>query len=158
MSRFAGQTFRDTYGEQNPVEDVETCIADTLSESVLTKELTRSESAFTLLLHGETIVAYLKTNVGQAQTDTRLPDALEVERIYVDVAQQGRGYGRILLAEAQAQAVALSLRWMWLGVWENNPGAIGFYTREGFEIFDTHVFQFGPQEHRDHMMRRAVML
>jgi len=70
LSRFAGQTFRDTYGEQNPVEDVETCIADTLSESVLTKELTRSESAFTLLLHGETIVAYLKTNVGQAQTDT----------------------------------------------------------------------------------------
>lgn len=43
--------------------------------------------------------------------------------------------------------------YIWLGVWEENPRAISFYKKNGFEAFDNHVFILGNEEQTDILMK-----
>ena len=43
--------------------------------------------------------------------------------------------------------------YVWLGVWEENPRAISFYKKNGFEEFDKHIFKLGNDEQTDIMMK-----
>jgi ribosomal protein S18 acetylase RimI-like enzyme len=47
-------------------------------------------------------------------------------------------------------------RFIWLGVWEKNEKAIGFYIRNGFTVFDRHLFTLGDDVQTDLMMRRDL--
>ena len=48
------------------------------------------------------------------------------------------------------------LKYIWLGVWQENPKAIQFYTKNGFEVFDQHVFKLGDEEQTDFLMRLFI--
>jgi ribosomal protein S18 acetylase RimI-like enzyme len=45
---------------------------------------------------------------------------------------------------------------VWLGVWEHNKKAIGFYRKNGFEVFDHHVFVLGNDHQTDLLMKKTV--
>ncbi|RYY96378.1 MAG: GNAT family N-acetyltransferase, partial [Chitinophagaceae bacterium] len=42
---------------------------------------------------------------------------------------------------------------LWLGVWEENGRAIGFYRKNGFAAFGSHVFRLGTDEQTDILMK-----
>jgi ribosomal protein S18 acetylase RimI-like enzyme len=42
---------------------------------------------------------------------------------------------------------------LWLGVWEKNPKAISFYTKEGFKHFGEHDFLLGDDVQKDHLLK-----
>jgi ribosomal protein S18 acetylase RimI-like enzyme len=80
---------------------------------------------------------------------------LEIERIYVLGQYQSKKVGQLLFEKAIETAKQLSASYIWLGVWEENSRAISFYKRNGFEVFDKHVFKLGEEEQTDLMMKRA---
>jgi ribosomal protein S18 acetylase RimI-like enzyme len=45
---------------------------------------------------------------------------------------------------------------VWLGVWEENHRAIRFYTKNGFVVFDKHVFIMGNDEQTDLLMQLLI--
>jgi ribosomal protein S18 acetylase RimI-like enzyme len=45
---------------------------------------------------------------------------------------------------------------MGLGVWENNPKAIAFYTKWGFENVGVHTFVLGSEEQRDFILLKNI--
>ena len=66
------------------------------------------------------MAGYLKVNEGHAQTEQVVPNALEVERIYLKQAFQHQGLGLVLIKLAEKIAREKEKDNMWLGVWEKN--------------------------------------
>lgn len=59
----------------------------------------------------------------------------------------------MLFDKALEEARKTTCSYVWLGVWENNHRAIKFYSKNGFEKFDTHIFKLGDEEQLDWMMK-----
>ena len=45
---------------------------------------------------------------------------------------------------------------IWLGVWKQNPRAIAFYEKNGFEIFGEQDFILGKDVQQDWLMKRSL--
>lgn len=146
-------TFQEAYAKDNSIESMEQYEAEKLSVQVLAQELAHPHSFFFFLKHNAKPIGYLKLNIKEAQTESLLPDAMEVERIYVQAGWQGKGLGSNLLQEAYHQAQQRGINTIWLGVWEKNPKALAFYRKHGFEEFGRHDFVLGTEAQTDIMMK-----
>jgi len=146
------ETFTDTTSEAN----MQTYLDSSFSYDKLLAELEDPNSQFYFALSEGNVVGYLKLNTGDAQTEHELTEALEIERIYVQAAYHGQKVGQALLNKAFEVANALQCKNIWLGVWENNQRAIRFYTKAGFEVFNSHVFRMGDDEQTDLMMKKQL--
>jgi hypothetical protein len=122
----------------------------------LTEELTDQNSEFYFAELDGKIIGYLKVNVGQSQTEIKDKNALEIERICVLKEFHGKRVGQILYDKAIQLAKEKSVEYVWLGVWEQNPRAIRFYEKNGFEAFDKHIFKLGNDEQTDIMMKLKI--
>lgn len=157
LRNLAEQTFRSTYAHLNDPLHFEEYIAKHFQLSKLKAEWANPNSYFYFALVDGLIGGYLKLNTGDAQTESKLPNALEVERIYVKKTYQGRGVGRYLIQQSQVIALELQLNQIWLGVWEENPKAIRFYEKNGFKKFGKHIFKVGPEEQIDYLMKLELI-
>ncbi|MFN5985877.1 MAG: GNAT family N-acetyltransferase, partial [Chitinophagaceae bacterium] len=76
--------------------------------------------------------------------------------IYVIQEYQGKKAGQQLYEKAIQVAKEKKAKYLWLGVWEENHKAIQFYKKNGFEVFDQHVFVLGDEKQTDLMMRLFI--
>ncbi|WDZ98673.1 GNAT family N-acetyltransferase [Mucilaginibacter sp. SJ] len=150
------QTFSETFSAVNSPEDMAQYLNESLSLSKLSDELNNKSSQFYFAVQGEQVIGYLKLNTGQAQTDVKANDALEIERIYVSQAFLGKNIGKLLYEKAVQIAQQAGARYIWLGVWEKNFRAISFYKKNGFVEFDQHVFMLGTDRQIDIMMKKDL--
>jgi ribosomal protein S18 acetylase RimI-like enzyme len=151
------ETFQDTFGAQNTVENMADYLAEAYTIEKLTRELNDAESFFYFVLLDGEIAGYLKLNIGDAQSENMGPDSLEVERIYVRRAFQRRGLGRVFIEEAIKVAVEAGKRVVWLGVWEHNPNAIAFYEKMNFrKTGASHDFYMATDRQTDILMVRDL--
>lgn len=149
-------TFIETFAASNTQADMNRYLENNLSMAELAGELADPESVFFFALCGDDIVGYLKLNTGNAQTELKDQDGLEIERIYVLQAYQGQKVGQVLYEKAVQVALAQKRAYIWLGVWEHNTKAIGFYNKQGFVAFDQHIFLLGDDEQTDIMMKKVL--
>lgn len=147
------QTFTDTFAQQNSESDMLQYISDNLSREKLTKELNTVNSSFYFLKLNSQIIGYLKLNRGNAQTELKNANALEIERIYIKHEFQGKKFGEILLQKSIEIARTFKLQYIWLAVWEQNLKAIAFYKKHRFLEFDKHTFKLGDDVQLDIMMK-----
>ncbi|KAI7903279.1 acyl-CoA N-acyltransferase [Cokeromyces recurvatus] len=84
------------------------------------------------------------------------PDAIELQRIYVYKRYLSKGVDKALLNSSLETVRQLGKQTRWLGVWERNPSAINFYTRQGFHKVGSHTFKLGSQEDTDHIMIKKL--
>lgn len=157
LQSIARQTFTETFSSQNTEENMNMYLTEALSVEKLTLELEDSNSLFYFAIEDNTIVGYLKLNTASSQTEKQPEEALEIERIYVLKAYQGRQIGQVLYEKALAIANELEVRYVWLGVWERNERAIQFYTKNGFVEFGQHIFTLGEDEQVDKLMKKNIL-
>lgn len=153
LQQIAEQTFVETFAASNSASDMAAYVADRLSEAQLLHELQQPGSRFYFAFLNDQLAGYLKLNTGAAQSHPEMPEALEIERIYVLKAFQGQKIGRFLLQKAFEEARLMQAPYVWLGVWEENQQAIRFYEQHGFAQYDTHVFQLGSDAQTDWLMK-----
>lgn len=156
LREIATKTFTETFGDSNSEENMVQYVDDRLNLDTLRTEINTEGSSFFLAMDGLDVVGYLKTNIGQSQTELKDADSLEIERIYVSRAYQGRGAGNILFQKAIQKAKNKNKSYVWLGVWEHNQKALKFYEKNGFEVFDKHIFKLGEDEQIDLLMRLNI--
>ena len=168
LAELAGTAFRETYVAANDPDVIDEYVATTLTTESYARALADDRRELYWVLHcdhgdhsdqvdrGDEPVGYLKLNLAGAQTEPDLGDGLEVEQLYLLEAHQGHGLGRALVGVALDAARRHRLDHVWLGVWEANQRAIGFYRRQGFEVFGGHAFRLGAEEQHDLLMRRPV--
>ena len=153
---FMIRTFRATYAHPNEPRHFNRYAKDHFSETRLRAEFEHPNSWFHLVKIQAGIIAYCKCNTGAAQTEPTPGNALEIERIYVAAHQQKRGLGQLLVQTAVEKARVEKCDYIWLGVWEENPAAIAFYQKNGFDKFGEHTFMMGDAAQTDWMMRKMV--
>lgn len=150
------RTFFESFSDVNTRENMAAYLETGFSIEKVTSELETPFSEFHLAYSDHELIGYLKVNHGPAQTELKDDSSLEIERIYVLQAHQGKKIGQILYEKALAIAQEHRYTFVWLGVWEKNAKAIGFYTRNGFVVFDRHLFALGDDIQTDLMMRRDL--
>ncbi|RBL90017.1 GNAT family N-acetyltransferase [Chitinophaga flava] len=153
LQQLASQTFLETYAAHNTASDMETYLSKHFNPEQLALEINSPDSNYYIAFHQHTPIGYIKLNTGEAQTDIKKPDTLEIERIYVLQDYQGLKAGRQLLKHAITVARQLQVTYIWLGVWEKNEKALGFYHKHGFTPFGTHIFLLGADEQTDILMK-----
>ncbi len=153
LQKIGRQTFYETFSESNTEENMESYLENGFSTDKLKTELNDKNAEFYFAKIDEIIIGYLKLNFGQSQTELKDDKALEIERIYVLKEFHGKKVGQILYDKAIEIAKNKNADYVWLGVWEENPRAINFYKKNGFEEFDKHIFKLGNDEQTDIMMK-----
>ena len=156
LALLSRQTFTEAFAAVNEEKYMSAYMDVAYAPEQLSRELANPHSRFFFACEGEHPVGYLKINFGEAQSDIRDPEAMEIERIYVLKAFQGKGVGQLLMDLAMTEAAIAGVRYVWLGVWEYNPLAQRFYRRNGFEVFGEHVFWLGEDKQTDILMRRDL--
>lgn len=146
-------TFSRAFEAQNNPEDFAAYLKKAFSRDQLSTELRHPGMHFYFVRCKGELVGYFKLNTGEAQTDLREPDGMEIERIYVLSGNQGRGIGARMLEWICGQAREAGKTFLWLGVWEHNPRAIAFYERQGFVTFGKHPYDIGNDRQWDWLMR-----
>lgn len=153
LQKVSIDTFTATYQAKNTPENFEKHLAHAFNLAQLSKELANPNIEFYFLFFEEKIIGYLKLNENEAQTEKMKNHCYELERIYLIKSYQGMGFGKILMQKAIEVAQSKNKKELWLGVWEENPEAIGFYQKMGFEKFGTHIFKVGDDEQKDYLMK-----
>lgn len=153
LQKISKQTFSETFLPFNSPENINSYLENELSVKKLSNELANKNSTFYFAEVDTTPVGYLKINVLDAQTEIKEGNALEIERIYVLKEFHGAKVGQKLFEKAMELAIQKSVDYIWLGVWEQNLKAIRFYEKNGFVIFNKHVFKLGEDEQTDLMMK-----
>lgn len=150
------ETFIEAFAAGNTEENLNAYLESHFNEGKLREELSNPDSLFFIAWDGSHPIGYLKVNSGSAQTELKSSDSLEIERIYVKNAYQGKRVGQLLYEKAIAEAISQKRSYVWLGVWEENKKAIGFYEKNGFVAFDKHIFRMGEDEQTDIMMKKNL--
>lgn len=150
------KTYYDTFVSMCAPSDMTAYLAKTYDRSKLLRELCNEHERFFFLLADEKVAGYLKLNEAPSQSDINDERSLEIERIYVSAAFQGKGFGKFLMEQAVHKAVELGKQYVWLGVWERNKKALRFYRNNGFYAIGTHSFIMGDDKQTDYIMRRDL--
>lgn len=153
LQKIGRQTFFETFSAGNTEEDMKKYLDEEFTTEKLTAELKEPNSEFYFATLDGEVIAYLKLNFGQSQTELKDDEALEIERIYVRKEFHGKQVGQLLYNKAIERARQINADYVWLGVWEKNPRAISFYRKNGFVEFDKHLFKLGDDEQTDIMMK-----
>lgn len=140
LKSIAEQTFTETFGHDNTPEQLQTFFDTDYALETLQAELKHPETEINFILLNNQVVGYLKLSWGEAQTEFELDNALEIQRIYILKAYQGKGLGKFAFEYALEVAESGPFDWAWLGVWEYNIKAQTFYSHYGFEKFAEHEF------------------
>lgn len=149
-------TFREAFELENAKRTFEKYLKQSFSVESIERQFNNPNSRFYFLQNGEKVIGYLKTNVEDAQTESKLRNAIEVERIYLLSDYRGKGVGNVLMDKAVAIGKELKKDVIWLGVWEDNPSSIKFYQKYGFKIFDKHTFMMADEAQSDFLMKLAL--
>jgi len=152
LAAFAARTFAETFGAFNARENLESHLANAYGISQQTRELLDSATV-TLLAETEgTLVAYAQLrNVAPLPCVTQ-PDAVQLQRFYVDHPAHGRGIAQTLMAAVRDVAREQGGKHLWLTVWERNPRAIAFYAKCGFVDVGETVFYVGRDRQIDRVL------
>lgn len=157
------QTFIDAFKDQNKEENISHFVNGAYTVENLGNQLNNSDSEFYFARAVDSLkdklnpaLGYMKINFGSAQSELQDSGALELERIYVDSNQLGKGIGQLLLDKAIEIARKAGLSYIWLGVWEHNLKARRFYAKNGFVKFDEHIFTLGDDDQTDLLLKKIL--
>ena len=157
LVEISSQTFDETFSAYNTAENMHRYIFENFSTDKLTDEINNADSEFYFAVIEDKIIGYIKINFREAQTEIKSAESLELERIYAVKEFHAKGVGKLLFDTALQIAKENKLQYVWLGVWEKNEKAIRFYEKNGFKVFDKHVFVLGDDAQTDLMMKLDLL-
>ena len=144
-----------TFAHGSSAEDSAAYLAKTFGPGgELIAALGRPDTDVRLAMAGEAIAGFAKLEPNWLPEPE--PGTLQLGQFYVASDWHGRGVARALLDWACARARERGAKALVLTVWEENPRAIRFYTREGFVHVGDYGFAVGAQVDRDLVMRLAL--
>lgn len=156
LQKISIETFSDTFGADNSLEDMKQMFDNNYNVRKLTDEINNPQTDFEFIYLENELAGYLKINWGNAQSEPMGEEYLEIERIYIRKSFKRHGLGSRLMDYTFKIAQKLNKRYVWLGVWEHNVDAIRFYEVKDFHAFSDHIFIVGTDEQRDILMKRTI--
>lgn len=157
LQKIAQETFYRAFIHETTEQNMLAYLSDVFSLERLQQYLDNREVKIFILCDEKEDIGYIKLNVGNAQTEMKTEDGIEIERFYIKEKFQGKGYASKLMEQAINIGVALEKTHVWLGVAETNVKAVKFYSKHGFTFFGEHKFMLGEENQVDLLMRRSLI-
>jgi ribosomal protein S18 acetylase RimI-like enzyme len=144
LAGIGARTFFDSYASDYPAEDIRSYIATSFTSQHIAAEISEAGTVFLLAYRGEEdhAAGYAKLRLAPPPPCVA-PDAIELQRLYVERAEIGTGVGGTLLERCFEVARGEGHSSLWCGVDRGNTRAIGFYESRGFHIAGEHPFILG---------------
>lgn len=149
-------TFRAAFEASNDPVFFEQYCRESFALEEIVGELAAPQSEFWFAFLDDELAAYLKLNFDQHPAALASERTVQVERLYILEQFQNQHLGTRLLDFAEKRAQKFEAEWLWLSVWQENPAAVRFYERNGFETFGTEIFDVGDDPQVDWLMKRRV--
>ena len=156
LAALAERTFRAAFGSSNTRENMDAHCASAYGETIQASEITNPGIETFVCDDGTELVGYAQLRWGPAPPCVLASRPAEIQRIYVDQQWHGKGIAQALMSQVFTAAVLGNADQVWLGVWENNPRALAFYQKFGFNKVGHHVFQLGNDPQHDWILCRDV--
>lgn len=158
LTDLAYTTFWDAFADhpKNAPDDLAVYMQQAFSEEQITAELADAKSIFLLAeVHGK-LAGYAKLIVESTEDGITAQNPIELSRLYSHQEYLGKGVGQGLMNKGFELAKSNKHDVMWLGVWEYNPRAQAFYTKNGFREVGKHTFQLGTDPQTDLLMQKEL--
>jgi ribosomal protein S18 acetylase RimI-like enzyme len=156
LATLAEETFRETFGHMNSVDDMSLHCASSYSEEIQTAEISDSNKLTLVCESDGKLIAFAQLRWSEAPDCVHAKQPGEIQRIYVSGLWHGKGIAQELMTRCIKEIENRGGDVIWLGVWEHNPRAITFYRKIGFSEVGSHVFPLGTDPQRDIIMIRPV--
>lgn len=153
LSQLAERTFRDAFTAQNRQSDIDTHCARAFAPEIQARELATPTTATLVIEQEGRLVAYAQIQYGPQEG---AKGEAEIRRFYVARPFQGTGLAQQLMQRVVDDVVSREAKTIWLGVWDENPRAIRFYGKCGFEETGEREFLLGASQQRDLVMSRPT--
>jgi len=156
LASLGAKTFSDSFAVDNTAKDMVDYLQESFSKQKQAEELEMADSVFIIAESEGEAIGYARLLGGSTETCITDPKPVELVRIYVLQAWKGKRIGSLLMQKCLEEARGRGYVTIWLGVWENNPNAIAFYQKWGFEKVGTHTFKLGSDLQQDWIMQRSL--
>jgi ribosomal protein S18 acetylase RimI-like enzyme len=156
LASLGAKTFSDSFAVDNTAEDMVDYLQESFSKQKQAEELEMADSVFIIAESEGEAIGYARLLGRSTETCITGPKPVELVRIYVLQAWKGKRVGSLLMQKCLEEARGRGYATIWLGVWENNPNAIAFYQKWGFEKVGTHTFKLGSDLQQDWIMQRSL--
>jgi len=158
LADLAARSFRDTFEVDNDAKNIEAYLRSSLTVESTRNELDDTSSIFLVACRGghAAPVGYAKLSTTGEDPSINDQNIIEIQRIYADKSEIGRGVGAALMRACLGIAEDLRCGTVWLGVWDRNERAILFYERWGFTTVGARQFALGSELQNDLVMARRL--
>jgi ribosomal protein S18 acetylase RimI-like enzyme len=148
--------FAQAYGSFSRADDLAVHTEQYFGRDYIARELQAPDVSYTIAYDADQIAGFVKIRRGTTPDAVPAAAAIEVQQLYVDAGQQGKGIGRMLMDHAAAVARDEVYAGIWLSVWQDADWATGFYEAYGFRRVGTAEFRLGRSKFMDYLMWLAL--
>lgn len=152
LAALGTSVFLATYGDTTASDDIEPHVAGHFSERAIAAALAESNVRYLLASSGKRCAGFVKIVDGDVPPAVPVPNALEVQQLYVSTDFQRMGVGRVLMDTAVGHSKACGAGGIWLSVWTEADWATSFYSGYGFRALGQVPFTIGTTEYIDYLM------
>ena len=156
LRQFSQRLFITTYAAQNTPENMALYCQEAFSVENFAEDFSRKNVQYLLVTEKEQMAGYAKLVLNKDWTGEVGNTGVELARYYLDAPFRGRGLSTDFMGYCQGWARQQGYRSMWLGVWPQNPRAVRFYQKEGFEKVGTATFLLGTDRQTDDIMLKIL--
>lgn len=156
LAEFAEQTFRETFASVNTVENMDAYCTGSFGAKPQRREILEPNYITILAESDGQLIAFAQMRINSHNTSVDAENPCEVYRIYVSSKYHGQGIAHQIMTDVLTRATQKGADSVWLGVWEENPRAIAFYEKRGFEIVGQQEFKLGDEIQRDLIMAVGI--
>jgi ribosomal protein S18 acetylase RimI-like enzyme len=156
LAEFSRHTFREAFGQVTEPRDLEAYISSHFTSEKLTEELSDYRSTVFIAESAGIWVGYVHLKAATPSACVKGPNPIQLFRLYVSGAHQGKGLGQTLMKRCYTYARDKGFNTLWLSTWEENKRAIDVYRQQGFETVGSQIFWVGNDPQNDLIMAKTL--
>lgn len=156
LAVFAEKTFRDTYTAYNTPENMALHCERSFGEPIQRSEIVDPGHEIWVAESDGRLVSFAQLTLDSPCPSRDGARSIEVLRFYVDSSHHGTGIAYDVMNRLIDRGSALGADVLWLSVWSENPRAIAFYKKCGFEHIANKPFVLGAEAQDDLVMCRKL--
>lgn len=157
LAAIAEHTFREAFGTDNSLEDLELHCAQNFHAEIQGREIADPQLITLLAEFAGKLVGFAQLRLDKAKSSVHGERPAELNRFYIASEWHGRGVAHDLMRAVLMSASRAGSDCVWLGVWEQNPRAIAFYGKFGFQAVGHHTFMVGRDPQRDLILATDIV-
>ena len=156
LAKTGAETFVASFGAQNTPGNVAGHLAKAFGVEIQQGELSNPAATYLIAEQDGRIAGYAQVREGLTPACITGPSPVEVLRFYVVQDFHGTGIAQALMDACATEARRRGGRTLWLGVWDQNPRAIRFYTKWGYRDVGGQTFMLGDDPQQDRVLSMSL--